>query len=582
MAWKPRFLRGSVVSPWVKALGLANLLVAGLLLSPLAAQEPPRNPTIGGFAPLNPPLQEKEPRPWGGPKGTSAFIEAISSQNADAGIEVVLGRPRIITLKEPLGEGEQFAQISVGDPTIADVDVLSATQIRIRGSRAGVTDVVITTPANETYIIRIYVVYDLDVLRAQLKAMFPDAALRLGQIREHVVIEGEARDGGQVKRILETVRAYLLSMLSQMTTDVQSQTSQEEGEQAEEEPAAEEGDLPPGEERPAGSAAPQAASDLQTTAEIPEPQLINLIRVPGAQQVMLKVRVAELNRTALRAHGTQFSAGLGGGPNFFTNIIGDPLSPLGANTFITGVMDQGSISYTLTALRDHQLLKILAEPNLVALNGHAASFLAGGEFPYPVPQTSLGGGSTITIQFREFGVRLGFMPFILDNERVRLTVVPEVSSLDFTLAVVIDNFVVPALNTRRTETTVELKQGQTLAIAGLLQVTLQSQTRKIPVMGDLPYIGSLFSNNTNQRTEKELVVLITPYLIEPMNPDQVPYGPGDDVFEPNDLEFFLLGRIESKVGRDHRSTVKGDDPMDLVRILNLERRQVQGDCGFSD
>jgi pilus assembly protein CpaC len=230
-------------------------------------------------------------------------------------------------------------------------------------------------------------------------------------------------------------------------------------------------------------------------------------------------------------------------------------------------------------------LKILAEPNLVALNGQLASFLAGGEFPVPVPQVSAAGvAPTITVRFREFGVRLGFVPYVLDGNVIRLTVAPEVSNIDFSIAVtlVAGGSPVPGLNTRKAQTTVELREGQTLAIAGLLQLTLNGNTNRIPGLGDLPILGPFFSNTTSQRIEKELVVLVTPYLVEPMQKEQVPPGPGDEVKGPNDLEVFFLNRIEGRTGKDFRGTTNWDDPFNLRQHLNLEKKYVQGPIGYSE
>jgi pilus assembly protein CpaC len=347
---------------------------------------------------------------------------------------------------------------------------------------------------------------------------------------------------------------------------------------------------------------------VQVTGAIAPTQIINLLRVPGSQQVMLKVRVAELNRTALRLMGSNFlgvdphtgaivgsqisqnvsAAGhvaLGG-----TRIHGNAdagIGPLGSQsgTTVFGIFRDGNFMFTLDALRRNSLLKILAEPNLVAFNGQQASFLAGGEYPVPVPQVSTGGiAPTITVRFKEFGVRLGFVPYILDGDRIRLTVAPEVSQIDFTIAVtlVAGGSPVPGLNTRKALTTVELEQGQTLAIAGLLQLQMDGTTQRIPGLGDLPILGPFFSNHTNDRIEKELVVLVTPYLIEPMAHDQVPPTPGDEVKEPNDIEFFFMNRIESRTGTDFRSTTKWDDVYHLRDLLKLERKYVQGPVGFSE
>ena len=172
---------------------------------------------------------------------------------------------------------------------------------------------------------------------------------------------------------------------------------------------------------------------------------------------------------------------------------------------------------------------------------------------------------------------------VLDGETIRLTVDPEVSSVDFSLATTLvpGGSPVPGLNVRKSHTTVELKQGDTLAIAGLMQLELDGSTQKIPGFGDLPYIGGFFSNTTSNRIEKELIVLVTPYIIEPMTPGQVPASPGDEVVQPNDLEFFLLNRIEGRTGIDGDRRPRYDDPLHLIRHSLVERRYLVGPSGFS-
>jgi pilus assembly protein CpaC len=179
---------------------------------------------------------------------------------------------------------------------------------------------------------------------------------------------------------------------------------------------------------------------------------------------------------------------------------------------------------------------------------------------------------------------LDFVPYVQEDGRIRLSVTPEVSSIDFTLGttLVAGGTPVPGLNTRRTTTTVELRQGETLALTGLLSVTLSAQTTRIPGLGDLPILGTLFSNTSHQRQEKELLVMVTPYLVEPMAPNQVPAMPGSEIKDPNDLEFYLLNRIEARTGRDVQSTRTWDDPWHLVPLLRLERKCVSGPSGYSE
>jgi pilus assembly protein CpaC len=597
-------------------LALALAEVGDGSAAPPPSSPPPSVPrTIGGFVPCAPPTPEKPPRPPTGPESVPSFVDGLGAP--DAAFEVVLGQGRILSLKENLtAPGKAPPLIAVGDPTVIDFVVVSPRQLRLVGRRLGVTDLSITTPDDRNYSFEVRVVADLHVLRGQLQCLFPDASLKLGQIRDHLVVEGQARDAAQVARILDTIRAYLTSIRAAEVSGAANQLAGPPPVGIKPPP----GPPKPGaldKEAPSGAALPLEAAYVSpelnrvaaARATIPEPTIINLIRVPGSQQVLLKVRVAELNRTALREIGADLAwvdpnsgqligTQIGGATVHASGIVG-PLGGLltnrdatrtffdtSPNTTVFGIFEGANFEILLRALRRNSLLKILAEPNLVALNGHEANFLAGGEFPVPIPQTTTGGaGTSVTVTFKEFGVRLGFIPTILDGDVIRLTVDPEVSSIDFAIGTVIvpGGTPVPGLNTRRAHTTVELRQGETLAIAGLLQLTLDAQTNRIPGLGDLPVLGPFFSNTTSNRIEKELLVLVTPYLAEAMKDDQVPPTPGDEVKAPNDLEFYLLNRIEGRTGVDARATTNYDDPFHLLRhFMQLEDRHVVGPHGFCD
>jgi pilus assembly protein CpaC len=593
------------------------------------------------IAPTLPRVPLAPPRPAQGPNSTSSFVESLRGN--DATIEILVNQARLLTLKQDVTVGPVQPLIAVGDPTILDFVVLNPRQLRITGRGIGVTDLAITTARNETHIFEIRVLADLTLIHGKLRATFPDASIQLSQIRDHFVIEGEARDQAQITRIMETLRAYLASVfveqgrtvtatqsgqllraLGGRTPGIGGQPLAAAGAQGT--PLVPGAPAQPGAEEPGGPMQPDAdgqpvnpfasyaaSTELAGPSQIfnrgVPPQIINLLRVANSQQVMLKVRIAELNRTAMRAIGANFlgldphTGGIVGsvisGPTTLEGTIGQAgtlirgnrlngsaiLGQNGSNTTVFGIFQDANFEFTLGALRNVGLLKILAEPNLVALNGQTASFLAGGEFPVPVPQVSAGGvAPTITVRFREFGVRLGFVPYILDGNLIRLTVAPEVSNIDFTIAVTLvqGGSPVPGLNTRKAQTTVELREGQTLAMAGLLQLTLNGTTNRIPGLGDLPILGPFFSNTTSGRIEKELVVLVTPYLIEPMSPGQVPPTPGDEVKEPNDLEFYLLNRIEGRTGKDFRATTQWDDPLGLRHHLKLEKKYVSGPVGFSE
>jgi pilus assembly protein CpaC len=579
------------------ALGLAD---------PFQDPLPPPRPVLGPPEVTEqrseqlPSAPERPARPATGPGSVGEFVEGLTRN--DAGFEVLLGQGRILATRMDLAaKGKASPLIAIGDPTVADFSVVNNRQVRIEGRRIGVTDLSIVTADGQVYSFEVRVVADLPVLRGQLHALFPGAAIRLSQVRDSVVVEGEARDAVQVARIIETVQAYLISVRA--LQDRRALTQQRLPAAPAPEPAPKK-EVPPGDpDMPGTATAEQPPRSAQAT--VPPPRVINLLRVPGTKQVMLKVRVAELNRTAFRQIGTDLlfrgangtagtriggatvNAGAEGTREGTRGVLGGFAQLLtGGSTTAFGIFEKADFAFLMSALRRNSLLKVLAEPNLVAMNGQAANFLAGGEFPVPVPQVGASGvAPTITVQFKEFGVRLGFLPTILDGETIRLAVDPEVSTIDRSLGTILvpGGSPVPGLNTRRVHTVVEMREGQTLAIAGLLQVTLDAQTQRIPGLGDLPVIGPLFSNTTNERVEKELIVLVTPYLIDPMHCDELPPSPGDEVTTPSDFEFYFLNRIEGRTGREWRSTTQYEKQLPAVRaLLRLDAAHVAGPYGFCD
>ncbi len=254
------------------------------------------------------------------------------------------------------------------------------------------------------------------------------------------------------------------------------------------------------------------------------------------------------------------------------------------NTPLFGVFDAGHFSLFIEALRSNSLAKILAEPNLVALDGQPARFLVGGMFPFPVPQSSSipGGTAVVTVQFQRFGVILTFLPEILANDVIRLDVEPVISQLNFTESTTVNGGQVPSITERSARTVVELREGQSLAIAGLLQLNTNATTLRVPGLGDLPIVGSWFSANTIETVEIETVVIVTPELVSPLEKNEVTEAPGDRVYQPNDPEFYLLGRIEGKLGREFRATKGEQDPLNLMKHFQSEQQWVVGPHGHAD
>jgi pilus assembly protein CpaC len=286
------------------------------------------------------------------------------------------------------------------------------------------------------------------------------------------------------------------------------------------------------------------AMRAQAIAERYAPKAVaSQVMVKALGQVMVEVRIVEVDRTALKdigvdlnAHNVSHFSLVTGNGNLLSNQ--DPQGTLNINGMIHGV----SVSATLQALETKGLVKTLAKPDLIAKSGEEASFLAGGEFPYPVPN----GPQEVTIQFKPFGVKLNVTPTVHDNGEIQLKVAPEVSALDPHNQLQIGGFTMPSLTTRRAETTVVLQDGQSFAIAGLFQQDYSNAVKHIPWAGDVPILGALFRSASWKRDESELVIIVTPHIIAPANRLEEVATPFDTKVEPNLAESLLLGKSLDK------------------------------------
>ncbi len=277
--------------------------------------------------------------------------------------------------------------------------------------------------------------------------------------------------------------------------------------------------------------------------------VVNNIKVVGVQQVLLHTRIMEVSRTKLRDLGVDFSAVDSAG-NFLVNapgnLINTPASSLIGGRAIPEAdaahsrIFTGEFETLIAALRRNDLIKFLAEPTVVATHGRPARFTVGGRLPYVVPS----GDDAVTIAYEEFGTSVDFLPFVVGPGRIRLEVRPEVKEPDDSRAIEAAGIVVPAFSQRYVETAVELQAGQTFAIAGLLQSRTEANVRATPFFGELPYIGTMFRRMVERRNDIELLITVTPELVDAMDPHEVPYGPGTSSTSPNDNEFYLKGHLE--------------------------------------
>ena len=316
------------------------------------------------------------------------------------------------------------------------------------------------------------------------------------------------------------------------------------------------------------SSAPAADRAVQLAETYAPGKVVNMLSIGASQQVMLEVRFSEIKRSALKDigvnllvsgngnHGFEGASGPGGsvgnsGGEFGTPVIGPILGSFGVLTRRFGIFGL-NFDAALNALESKGAITTLAEPTLVALSGETASFLAGGEFPVPVAQSSATGSdadivnAAITVEFKPFGVSLAFTPTVLADGVINMEVAPEVSSIDPSTTVIINNLRVPGLQTRRARTTVELRDGESFALAGLIRRDFQDTVRQFPILGSIPIIGSLFRSTNFQNDETELVIIVTPRLVKPVRAAMK--VPTDRATPPDEADLFLLGRTDGSTG----------------------------------
>jgi len=393
-------------------------------------------------------------------------------------VNVLVGQSRVINFDRPVG------RFSVSNPEIAEAVLVTPDQVLVNGKAFGQVNFIAWEQTGGQFLVfDVYVRANLSLIDSQIRALFPNEDIRLSQANGSVVISGSVANAAKSAQVQSVVEAANFKVVNMLTSPVS-----------------------------------------------------------GATQVQLQVRVAEVNRNKLRDYGTSFlTNGSSGG---YANSGGGP-STIGDSTIggVTALLQPAlnvllfnnslNTAAMLKILRQEGAFRELAEPNLIAMNGAQASFLAGGEFPVPVIQNLGGGNGAITIVWKEYGVRLNFKPTIIDEDHIRLELEPEVSTIDFTNGVRFNGFVVPALRTRRAKTGVELRDGQSFALAGLLDNSETKTLSRIPIVSDIPVIGALFKSKTFEKKETELMFFVTAHMVKPINSDELPNMRGIDGLKGN-------------------------------------------------
>jgi pilus assembly protein CpaC len=427
-----------------------------------------------------------------------AAAQSANVTSAGETLHVLVGRSLLIT------SPTRVKRLSIADPNVADAIIISPTQIMINGKSPGGVSLVLWNDADQSQPLELLVDLDILGLSQKIHEVFPHEDVKVEAIKDVVVVSGHISSKIVADRILAIVSAAVTKVVNMM--------------------------------------------------EVPVP--------PAAGEILLEVKFAEVNRTALSQLGVNLfsqgtrvagatSTGQYGPPSLPTLPTGTSSSTGGTSTTSGSSSSTGAVApsvtpsfslssllniflfdpnvnvgLTIQALEQRSLLQTLAEPNLLTETGKEASFLAGGEFPFPVVQGGASGSvPTVTIQFREYGVKLTFTPTLTEGNRIHLHVRPEVSSLDYTNAITLSGFFIPALSTRRVDAEMELADGQSFGIAGLVDNSVSEIINKMPVLGDLPVLGQLFRSKSFQKSKDELVVIVTPHIVHPLGVGQEPKLP---------------------------------------------------------
>lgn len=421
-------------------------------------------------------------------------------------LDATLGRSNLVNLSVPIG------RVSVGNPVVADVILLNPKQLYVIGKTLGSTNIILWNKQGQTVaMIEVNVSRELGALNSEIQKIVPGGSVKVRSMGENIVLEGHAPDARTEAKISNLAEAFVGQ------------------------------------------------------------KVVNMIMVDGVQQVMLEVKVAEINRTLLEKLGIRFSLdhpATTGGVSWalISKFLSNPLTQNVTTTTVSGgtttsvtlptqyAVGPGLISagkagattkaFDIDAQKSDGLVKILAEPNIVAISGQEGSFLAGGEILIPVQQ----GQGTVTLESKQFGVGLRFTPTVLEGGRINMRVVPEVTELvGFTTVATSalgSSVLVPQLSTRRVSTTVELKEGQSFAIGGLLQDNVKENIERFPMLGEIPILGALFRSSEFQKSKTELMIVVTPRLVKPLAPDYK--LPTDGFKEPTRSEFFMGGKLEGE------------------------------------
>jgi pilus assembly protein CpaC len=431
-------------------------------------------------------------------------------------LDLLLAKSTLLRLQDPI------ERISVGNPTITDVTLISKREVYFLGKAMGTTNVIIWSNAGRATVIDVTVNADLTPLENELKLLLPEEKdITVVSVSGSIALRGTVADAIKVDHAVAIAEAWRARLTRDLVLPVQAGQ---------------------------GSTAINVGggSTVRDSVAAAGPRIINMLKVRDPQQVMLEVKVAEVSKTVLERIGVTLAQQ--------GTRAGSTITFLSQSNFLNQLLGSASVTranlfdrLSIDAQKDDGLIKMLAEPTLMAISGQEASFLAGGKIFIPVArENNLTGGTTITLEEKDFGVGVKFKPTVLEGGRIHLKVAPEVSELNaqgnpFTTVGGVTS-VIPSFTVRRAETTLQLNDGQSFMIAGLVKSDVAESVNRIPGLGELPILGALFRSSEFQKDKTELMFVVTPRLVKPLPPDYA--LPTDAFVEPSRTEFFLGGKME--------------------------------------
>lgn len=557
----------SINASWKRRTMLALACGVAITATPLAAQVPPAPPVPGkinptrftsGAAKKNTPVVSEQ---------TKEKVHQLVDRIYESEVELSVQQRHSKILKMKMG----VFRVAIADPQKIEVVAFGAQEVEVIGKETGTTTMTLWLGDEENpQILSVQVKVEGDNSIEDLRRMeygefqrminefFPNSKIQLIPFADKLIVRGQARDEQEATQIISIIRAHSGSGTAIGNNGGGSGSLFAEG---------------------------NAADPFPEGAKLPEATVIDMMKVPGEKQVMLKVRIAQIDRSAARSASTDLivNAGEFGFSQIFTGVAQQLAG--GGTGLVTASLSSKHVDLFISALAQNGYAKILAEPNLVTISGRPANFISGGEFAVPTV-VGVGGAQAATTTFKGFGTQLTFLPTVLDKDRIRLQVTPTFSTVNPALSV---NGIL-GVDTQSVSTTVDLREGQVLAIAGLIQEQQRGDLNRVPFIGDIPLVGPLFSNKSVQRDETELIVLISPELVHPMEPEDAPTVlPGMEVTEPGDIDFFFMNNIEGKPDVHHRSTVWymqkkriHQQQKDYIHQTKSDKYYINGDYGFSN